>query len=200
MNSTMTLIEKTVFLKSVDVFAAVPSEALARLADRATEVRCERGDVLFREGDEDQGLYMLVEGHLELKKAGLVVRRLSDGMTHGELFLGEDEPHQYTAVVREDSLMLNMPRAEIIDALLEYPEIGLAMVKDLSSRLHRMTHRLIDVEAELMRRGTPPPVAPGEALEPPEPASEAPAAPEVPRQRGWWRRRSRGATHQRVNG
>lgn len=184
MNGTMTLIEKTVFLKSLDVLAEVPTEALAQLAARAVEVRRAGGDVLFREGDEDQGLFMVAEGELELRKAGLVVRRLTEGMTHGELFLGEgQESHQYTAVARRDALLLNLPRGEVMDALLEYPEIGVAMVKELSQRLHKVTQRLIDVEAELKQRGSAAAIAPGESVEPPAPAPE-PAAPH-----GWWRRR-----------
>jgi CRP-like cAMP-binding protein len=185
----MTLVEKTVFLKSVDVLAQVPTEALAQLAARAVEARRVRGDILFREGDEDQGLFMVVEGELELRKAGLVVRRLTEGMTHGELFLGEgQETHQYTAMTRRDALLLNLPRAEVMDALLEYPEIGVAMVKELSQRLHKVTQRLIHVEAELKQRGSAAPTAPGEPVEPPAPATEPPAP------RGWWRRRKPRAT------
>jgi CRP-like cAMP-binding protein len=199
MNATMTLIEKTVFLKSVDVFAEVPSEALARLASRAAEVRCDRGEILFRDGDEDRGLYMVVEGHIELRKAGLVVRRLRDGMTHGELFFDEEGPHRTTAIAREDTLLLNLPRTELVDALLEYPEVGLAMVKDLARRLHTVTQRLIEVEAELLRRGSASPVRPGEAIEPAVTAPQpTPAASEVPKQRGWWRRRSSRAARRAV--
>lgn len=184
MNSTMTLIEKTVFLKSVELFSEVPTEALGQLATRASETRVARGEILFREGDEDQGMFLVVEGELELKKAGMVVRRLEDGMTHGELFLDEHQPHQYTAIAREESLLLNLTRPDVLDALLEYPEIGLAMVKDLALRLHKMTQRLVEVEGDLRHHGSAEAVKPGEPIEPAAPPTEAPTP------RGWWRRRS----------
>ena len=76
MPDTMTLIEKTVFLKSVEVLHDVPTEALAQLAARATEVRCNRGAPLFREGDEDQGTYLVVEGVLAPQ---LVQQRFASG-------------------------------------------------------------------------------------------------------------------------
>jgi len=182
-DGTMTLIEKTVFLKSVEVLAGVPTEALAQLAGRASEVRCERGQVLFREGDEDHGTFIVVEGQLELRKAGTIVRKLKEGTAQGELFLGENENHQYTAVAVENSLLLNLRREDVHDALLEYPEFGLAMVKDLALRIHKLTQRMIDFEAEAKRRGAAPASTPDGAIEPAEPASTA------PRQRGWWRRR-----------
>src|SRR5262245_9229526 len=125
---TMTLIEKTVFLKSVEVFAGVPSEALAQVAARATETHCNHGSVLFRKGDEDQGAFIVVEGLLELSREGMVVRKLRPGMAHGELFLGGGETHHYTATCLEDTHLLNLRSADVIDALLEYPEFGLAVV------------------------------------------------------------------------
>jgi len=164
---TLTLIEKTVFLKSVDVFSGIPTEAVAQLAARAGEVRVETGDVLFRVGEEDQGTFIVVEGRLELEKDGTLIRVLKPGSAHGELFLGENEPHQYSAVAREPSLLLNLRRADVVDALLEYPEFGLAMVQDLALRMHKLTQRVIELEAAV--KVTAPerdPVHDGEAIEP----------------------------------
>ena len=146
MNPTLTLVEKTVFLKSVEVLAQVPTEALAQLAARALEVRAETGEVLFREGEEDQGTFIVVEGMVELEKDGTLVRVLKEGMTQGEMFLAENEPHQYTATARAPSLLLNLRRQDVLDALLEYPEFGAAMVRDLALRLHRLTARVVELE------------------------------------------------------
>ena len=148
MNPTLTLVEKTVFLKSVEVLAQVPTEALAQLAGRALEVRAESGEVLFREGEEDQGTFIVVEGMVELEKDGTLVRVLKEGMTQGEMFLAENEPHQYTATARAPSLLLNLRRPDVLEALLEYPEFGAAMVRDLAMRLHRLTARVVELERE----------------------------------------------------
>jgi CRP-like cAMP-binding protein len=139
---------------------------------------------VFREGDEDQGAFIVVEGEIELRKAATAVRILTAGMAHGELFRGENEPHQYTAIAREDTHLLNLQRADVLDALLEFPEFGLAMVQDLSMRLHKLTERIIEIESELKRRGEPTPEAvDGRPLEPTTPPTLA------PRQRRWWQLR-----------
>lgn len=179
---TMTLIEKTVFLSTVEMFKHVPTEALAQLAARATEVRCDRGHTLFREGEEDRGTFIVVDGVIELRKGDSVVRILGPARAHGELFLRDNEPHQYSGIARDDAHLLQLSRADVVDALVEYPELGLAMVQELAMRLHRLTQRLIELESELKARGGE---APGAAIEPTEPA------PDVPRQRGWWRRPQR---------
>ena len=174
---TLTLVEKTMFLKSVELLASVPTEALAQIAARSTEVRANAGQVVFREGEENQGAFIVVEGLLELERARKVIRVLKPGMAHGELFLSEHEPHNYTAIARQDSLLLNLRRSDVIDALLEYPEFGLAMVQDLALRHHKLTQRMIELEAELENRGDGAP----KPVEPIEPAMPA------PRRRSWWR-------------
>jgi len=101
MADTLTLIEKTVHMKSSDVFRAIPTEPLAQLAARAKEVMLDRGETVFREGDDDQGVFIVIEGVVELRKGNAVVRVLGSGTVHGELFLQESGAHQYTAVARE---------------------------------------------------------------------------------------------------
>jgi CRP-like cAMP-binding protein len=180
MADTMTLIEKTVFLKSVDVLSSVPTEALAQLAGRAKEVRCERGMPAYREGEEDTGTSIVVEGLLELRRNGKAIRHLRPGEAHGELFLAEGGAHEYEAVALEDSHLLNLRRSDVIDALLEYPEFGLAMVQDLARRHHLLTQRLLELTAEL------------ESSRPAAPSTstlEHPPAPTEPKRRGWWRSR-----------
>jgi CRP-like cAMP-binding protein len=164
---TLTLIEKTVFLKSVEVLSGIPTEAVAQLAARSTEVRAEPNEVLFRVGEEDQGTFIVVEGLVELQKEGTLIRVLKQGSAHGELFLGENEPHQYSAVAREPSLLLNLRQSDVVDALLEYPEFGLAMVHDLALRMHKLTQRVIELEAAVKAQAPErDPVREGEAIEP----------------------------------
>lgn len=182
MADTLTLIEKTVHMKSSDVFGAIPTEPLAQLAARANEVMLDRGETVFREGDDDQGVFIVIEGVVELRKGKEVVRVLRGGTVHGELFLPESWAHQYTAVAREDARVLTLGRNDVFDAFLEYPEFGVAMVQDLALRNHTLTERVSELEKQLAL-----PVARtgqqtgGESIERPAPA------PQLPKRRAWWR-------------
>ena len=93
MADTLTLIEKTVHMKSSDVFRAIPTEPLAQLAARANEVMLDRGETVFREGDDDQGVFLVIEGVVELRKGNAVLRVLQSGTVYGELFLQESGAH-----------------------------------------------------------------------------------------------------------
>jgi CRP-like cAMP-binding protein len=182
MAETLTLIEKTVCMKSSDVFGAIPTEPLAQLATRATEVHVDRGDTLFREGDEDQGVFLVVAGVIELRKGDAVVRVLRSGTVHGELFLQESGSHQYTAIAREDAHVLNLGRNEVFDALLEYPEFGVAVIQDLALRHQKLTERLIELEQQL-----PSPAARVDQGVERDGIEHSVPARKLPKRRGWWR-------------
>ena len=182
MADTLTLIEKTVHMKSSDVFSAIPTEPLAQLAARASEVMLDRGQTLFHEGDDDLGVFLVIEGVVELRKGNDVVRVLQSGTVHGELFLQESGAHQYTVVAREDARVLNLGRNDVFDAFLEYPEFGIAIVQDLARRHHTLTERVSELEKQLALRGAPPAQSATEEI------TERPAhAPQLPKRRGWWR-------------
>ena len=68
MADTLTLVERTAFLKSLRVLSSIPLEALAELAGRAREIHCEPGDVVFREGDPNRGTFFVVDGLLEQRR------------------------------------------------------------------------------------------------------------------------------------
>ena len=182
MADTLTLIEKTVHMKSSDVFSAIPTEPLAQLAARASEVMLDRGETLFHEGDDDLGVFIVIEGVVELRKGNAVVRVLQSGTVHGELFLQESGSHQYTVVAREDARVLNLGRNDVFDAFLEYPEFGIAIVQDLARRHHALTERVSELEKQLASRGAPTGQGATEEI------TERPAhAPQLPKRRGWWR-------------
>ena len=182
MADTLTLIEKTVHMKSSEVFSAIPTEPLAQLAARASEVMLDRGQTLFHEGDDDLGVFLVIEGVVELRKGNAVVRVLQSGTVHGELFLQESGAHQYTVVAREDARVLNLGRNDVFDAFLEYPEFGIAIVQDLARRHHTLTERVSELEKQLALRGAPPAQSATEEI------TERPAqAPQLPKRRGWWR-------------
>ena len=182
MADTLTIIEKTVHMKSSDVFSAIPTEPLAQLAARASEVMLDRGQTLFHEGDDDLGVFIVIEGVVELRKGNDVVRVLQSGTVHGELFLQESGAHQYTVVAREDARVLNLGRNDVFDAFLEYPEFGIAIVQDLARRHHTLTERVSELEKQLASRGAPTGPRATEEI------TERPAqAPQLPKRRGWWR-------------
>jgi CRP-like cAMP-binding protein len=147
MDEILTLIEKTAFLKGLPGATTIPTEAIAELASRATEIHCAPGDVLFREGDPDRGSFVVIDGSLELRKGSALVLVLKRGMSVGELSHGEGEPHQYTLIAAEHSHVLNLTREDTLDSMLDYPEMAVEVVRTLGQRFHELASRVLELEA-----------------------------------------------------
>lgn len=84
-------------LRGVPLFAGVPDERLAWVADRGTEVRLEPGGRIATEGDPADGFYVLLEGETEwTKRVGQQeshVVTLGPGTVFAELILLLDAPY-----------------------------------------------------------------------------------------------------------
>jgi CRP-like cAMP-binding protein len=151
MTEILTLIEKTAFLKSLPESSTIPTEAIAELASRAREIHCEPGQVLFREGDPDQGSFIVIDGSLELRKGTAIVLSLKRSMGVGELWHDENRPHEYTLITTEHSHVLNLTREDVIDAMLDYPELAVEMLRTIGERFNNLASRVLELEATISR-------------------------------------------------
>lgn len=149
MEETLTLIEKTAFLRGVELFTGVPSETLAQLADRTRELRFEAGQVIFREGEANRGVYMVVDGLVEIRKGRALDGVRGPGFGFGELALGEGEPHQITAVATLPTHVLNVSSDAFFETMIDFPEVAVAMVRVLAAQLGEMAQRLHDLEGKI---------------------------------------------------
>jgi CRP-like cAMP-binding protein len=178
MEETLTLIEKTAFLKGVDLFTAVPSEMLAQLAARTKEVHFEAGAVIFREGEGNRGLYMIIDGLVEIRKGRALDSMRGPGVGFGELALEEGEPHQTTAVATLQTHALSVSNDAFFETMLDSPEVAVAMVRVLSTHIGEQAQRIHDLEgkiahlnAALRQSGTEAPIYQSGAFRRPESSS-----------------------------
>lgn len=149
MEETLTLIEKTAFLKGLAMFARVPTEMLAQLAARTRELHFDAGQVIFREGEANRGLYMVVDGLVEIRKGRALDGVRGPGLGFGELALGEGEPHQSTAVATDHTHALNVPNEAFFETMLDFPEVGVAMVRVLAAHVIELGQRIHDLEGKI---------------------------------------------------
>lgn len=151
MEETLTLIEKTAFLSQLPVLASVPTEALAQLASQAREQHHDAGDTLFKEGENNRGVILVVDGLVELRKGRALVRMMGPGQTFGELFSREGEGHVYSAIATTHTHVLAISLDNVFDAMLDYPEFAVGMVRGLSMRNDELIQRLLGLETILGR-------------------------------------------------
>ena len=99
----ITTVEKVLFLKSIDLFRALPGEELAQIAEIAEEQPFAKGDPVFSEGEPGDALYLVVEGAVKVHRGDKELARLSVRDVFGEMAVLDSEPRSASVTVVEDA-------------------------------------------------------------------------------------------------
>ncbi len=146
-------------LRRFALFAGIAPAHFKDLAMAGEEVELEEGEWLFREGDEADGLYLIVSGTVDLKIAlDASGERQADleTLVAGEV-LGWSalvEPYLYTlgAVVTSRASLVKLDAARLRKLLEDNPQLGFQIMTRLASvigdRLKNLRVRFVSLVAE----------------------------------------------------
>ncbi len=131
----LTIVEKVLFLKSVDIFCNIPGPVLSRVAEIAREELFDQGSTVIREGEMGSGLYVVVGGEAKLTVDGVEVARLGESEFFGEMSLFDAEPTSATVVAATDLDVLKVEPLDFSDLMAERVEISHGLISVLIKRL-----------------------------------------------------------------
>jgi putative ABC transport system ATP-binding protein len=89
------------FLKGVEPFSALNPAELTRIAETATLRHFEPGDVIIREGDAGEELFLISEGEVEVVRHDHEVARLGPAEFFGEAALISGKPRNATVIATQ---------------------------------------------------------------------------------------------------
>lgn len=122
-------------LATSPIFRPFPSEERARIVERFRGREIRDGDKVIREGDPSGGLYVVLDGALDVVKrkgaAEVVVGRLHAGDVFGEISCLRKVPATASVVSRRAGAILELPRSAFDELVIAYPQI-LELVASLS--------------------------------------------------------------------
>src|SRR6185295_11979802 len=134
-------VEKVLFLKSIDLFRALPSEELAQIAEIAEEQPLLAGDRVFAQGEPGDALYLIVEGKVKVHQGDKELVRLGVRDVFGEMAVLDSEPRSASVTAVEDAVLLKIGRDDFRDILGERPEIAMGVMKVLTRRLRETSRK-----------------------------------------------------------
>lgn len=146
--------EAVAFLKTVAVFKDLAEPHLAALALRLRERRLQKGEVLFREGDRGDELYLIRAGTVVISKPVLgrveqVLARLGPGEFFGEMSLFDQAPRSATVQAETDALLLCLDRQSLQRFVEASPRAAAAfffqMVQVFTARLRESGNLVAEV-------------------------------------------------------
>ncbi len=137
-------------MRRAPLFAALDDEAGSALLSGMSTVRMERGDVLFREGDPGDTLYVIGEGKVKLGRTSPdgrenLIAILGPGEMFGELSLFDPGPRTMTATAVAEVQLMGLGNESLTGLLSGRPEVSKALLAALAQRLRRTNEHLADL-------------------------------------------------------
>lgn len=128
--------EESIFtiLRKIPIFEELNNrelEAIERILHRRTY---RPGELIFCQGDAGVGMYIIVEGTVEIiyEPSNQVLAELGDGEFFGELALLDESPRSATAKAKTACKMLGFFQSDLFGLLERDPRLGVKIVLRLA--------------------------------------------------------------------
>lgn len=134
--------------RSNSLFAALSQDDLEALHQAGTEKACRDGDLIFKEGDPGDGMYLVLEGKVRI--AAVVGECGQKALAHvqagdffGEMAVLDSEPRSANAIAEGETRLLFLPREELLAFLETSPRAAVNLVKEFSRRMRDFNKRFV---------------------------------------------------------
>jgi CRP/FNR family transcriptional regulator len=128
------------FVSITPLFNGLPDDQIAAIKRIAIEKRITKGEIIFSEGDDGKGFFIIAEGRVKVFKVSAegkehILHILGPGQPFAEVpvFAGQKIPANAQAI--ESTRVLFFPRAAIVDLIAANPSLALNMLAVMSRKL-----------------------------------------------------------------
>ena len=149
----MSLREEVELLQRIPLFANVEASKLKLLAFTSERIAFVSGQVLFRQGDAGDAAYIIIEGEAEVLVNGasgpIQVAVLGRNEIVGEIAILCDVPRTATIRALQRVVCLRISKDLFLRLINEFPQIAVAVVRELASRVEAGNQKLRTALAEI---------------------------------------------------
>ena len=137
-------------LRTVPYFRDLDLRALARILASVFEVRLEKGQILFTEGDPAQAMYMVQSGQVKIFMLSpdgreQVLRIANPGDCFNEVPIFDEGPNPANAQAVERAELWGIRRTDLRRLVEEHPAIALGFLKAFAGKLRYFTRKVEDL-------------------------------------------------------
>jgi len=134
---------KVKLIAQVPLFADLSEEELHALAHRTVKHHVHAGDIIFTEGDPCQGFYVIESGEVKIFKTApsgreQVLTLDTAGNSVAEIPVFDGGPYPASGVATVETTLLFVSKRDFRTLVLEHPEVGLKVLKNVGGRLRRL--------------------------------------------------------------
>lgn len=96
------------------------------------------GDIIFKEGEPGDMMYVVIEGRVEFQIRGTSVREFGPGEVFGEMALISEKPRSATVVAKSDCKLAPINRKRFLLLVQQSPQFSLHMLDVMAERIRWM--------------------------------------------------------------
>lgn len=135
------------FLRRVPLFSGLSDSDIRIIQDTCREERLEAGEVIFREDEAGDKLYILMEGSVEIWKDfetpnADLLSVYGPGQMFGEMALIDNSPRSASVVVRQSCGLLTMERSDF-NRMIQANPISQSIMRSLSEVIRNRTSNYV---------------------------------------------------------
>ncbi|HAZ56695.1 MAG TPA: Crp/Fnr family transcriptional regulator [Acidimicrobiaceae bacterium] len=139
----------TTLMSETILFAGLDDDALAKVVEAGRDLEMLRGDVLFREGDDPDELFVVVSGRIAIANKSIdgresMVALMEEGDLFGEMGLFDGRGRSAEARALETSVVTAVPYGPVRNLYKDDPALLWRVVAMLAGRLRTMDTALAD--------------------------------------------------------
>jgi len=111
----------------------------------ASTVRLATGDVIFKDGDAPDKMYVVISGVVEIHLRDTVIETVPQGGTFGEMALIDGSPRSATVIAKTDSEVAAIDKRTFVLLVDEMPYFALFVMRNMVDRLRRMNEQWLSI-------------------------------------------------------
>ena len=139
----------TTLISETILFAGLDDDALAKVVEAGRDLEMRRGDLLFREGDDPDELFVVVSGRIAIANKSIdgresMVALMEEGDLFGEMGLFDGRGRFAEARALETSVVTAVPYGPVRNLYENDPALLWRVVAMLAGRLRTMDAALAD--------------------------------------------------------
>jgi len=140
-------------LRNLPLFQKVDPQRLKLLAFTSERITFPAGEVVCKQGERGDSAYIILSGEadvvVETAEGPVVVARVGKNAIIGEIAILCDVPRTATVIAATPLETLRISKEGFVNLVTQFPEVGLGVMQELASRLHRTTQQLSEVSNRL---------------------------------------------------
>lgn len=125
-------------LRSVELFADLDDEQIAKLASAATQRSLRPNEKILEEGDTaGLGFWIVASGKVDIVQKGQKINSAGPGDYFGEMALLSDRgtPRSADVIAAEETMLLQLTRWDFKSLVMSNPDVAVAMLEQMAQRL-----------------------------------------------------------------